>query len=299
VIALDDRNVQPGLIFNVQRFSLHDGPGLRSTVFVKGCPLRCAWCHNPESQSAHQEFVRIAARCMRCDRCTDEELASPVVTGKDETDVDLCPTGALQAVGRLVTPADLVTELLRDRVFFDESGGGVTFSGGEPLTQAEFVSDCLRRLRDEGVHTALDTCGFAHWHDLHDAAQHANLVLFDLKLMDAPRHRAATGVPNERILDNLRRLAAVHANIWIRVPVIPGVNDDAGNLAETAEFVSRLAGIRRVDLLPYHATGEPKFARVGLDYSLRETTAPSEQHLEHVAAFFRDRGLTTTVGGHP
>jgi pyruvate formate lyase activating enzyme len=226
-------------------------------------------------------------------------LALPVVTGKDEKDVDLCPTGALQAVGRLVTAADLVTELLRDRVFFDESGGGVTFSGGEPLTQAQFVSDCLHRLRAEGVNTALDTCGFARWDDLHGAARHASLVLFDLKLMDAPRHRAATGVPNDRILDNLRLLAAVHPNIWIRVPVIPGVNDDAGNLAETAEFVSRLAGIRRVDLLPYHATGEPKFARVGLDYTLGNTAAPSDEHLEHAAAFFRDRGLTTTIGGHP
>jgi len=294
---LKARNMQPGLIFNVQRFSLHDGPGLRSTVFVKGCPLRCAWCHNPESQTPYQEFVRISSRCMRCDRCTDEELASPVVTGKDERDVELCPTGALQAVGRLVTPEALVIELLRDRVFFDESGGGVTFSGGEPVTQAAFVADCLRRLRAEGVHTALDTCGFAQWHDLYEAAQHANLVLFDLKLMDTPRHKAATGVTNERILENLRLLAAVHPNIWIRVPVIPGVNDDADNLDETAEFVSGLAGIRRVDLLPYHATGEPKFARVGLTYSLHDATPPSQAHLEHVASFFRDRGLLTTLGG--
>jgi pyruvate formate lyase activating enzyme len=291
-------NVQPGLIFNVQRFSLHDGPGLRSTVFVKGCPLRCAWCHNPESQSPHQEFVRIAARCMQCDRCTEEELASSVVAGKDETDVELCPTGALQAVGRLVTPPALVTELLRDRVFFDESGGGVTFSGGEPLTQAAFVADCLIRLRGEGVNTALDTCGFAHWRDLYDVARHADLVLFDLKLMDTPRHRAATGVSNERILDNLRLLAGMHPNIWIRVPVIPGVNDDADNLDETAEFVSGLAGIRRVDLLPYHATGEPKFARMGQGYSLHDTPAPSHEQLEHVAAFFRDRGLMTTLGDH-
>ena len=297
VLAFEAGNVEPGLIFNVQRFSLHDGPGVRSTVFMKGCPLHCAWCHNPESQSPHQEFVRMAGRCMRCERCSEEELASPVVTGKDETDVELCPTGALQAVGRLVTPPALVTELLRDRVFFDESGGGVTFSGGEPLTQAAFVADCLCRLRAEGVDTTLDTCGFAHWDDLHKAARHTNLVLYDLKLMDTPRHRAATGVPNERILDNLRLLSAVHSNIWIRVPVIPGVNDDADNLDETAEFVAGLAGVKRVDLLAYHATGEPKFARVGLDYSLRDTTPPSRQHLEHVASFFRDRGLRTTLGG--
>lgn len=291
--------MQPGLIFNVQRFSLHDGPGLRSTVFLKGCPLHCEWCHNPESQSPHQEFVRLAGRCMRCERCTEEELASPVVTGRDETDVELCPTGALQAVGRRVMPEALVEELLHDRVFFDDSGGGVTFSGGEPLAQAAFVIECLSQLRAEGVDTALDTCGFSHWKDLAAAAEFADLVLFDLKLMNPARHKAVTGVSNGRILDNLRSLSDIHPNIWIRVPVIPGVNDDAANLEETAAFVAGLAGVRRVDLLPYHATGEPKFARVGLGYALHDTTPPSPQRLERLAAFFRDRGLATTLGGHP
>jgi pyruvate formate lyase activating enzyme len=288
-----------GLIFNVQRFSLHDGPGVRSTVFLKGCPLHCTWCHNPESQSPRPEFVRLAHRCMRCGRCGDEELANPVVTGRDDADVELCPTGALQAVGRTVTPEALVAELLHDRIFFDESGGGVTFSGGEPLMQAAFATECLRRLDAEGVHTALDTCGFARWQDLADAAAHADLVLFDLKLMDDARHRAATGVSNDRILENLRTLARSHSHIWIRVPVIPGVNDDAPNLDATAAFVAQLPGVRRVELLPYHATGEPKFARVGLACALPDTTPPDRARLEHLAAHFRDRGLTTTLGGHP
>lgn len=287
-----------GLIFNVQRFSLHDGPGMRSTVFLKGCPLHCAWCHNPESQSPQQEYVRLAHRCMRCGRCTGEELASPVVSGRDETDVESCPTGALQAVGRTLTPGALVAELLRDRIFFDESGGGVTFSGGEPLLQAAFATECLRQLRAEGVHTALDTCGFARWQDLADAAAHADLILFDLKLMNDARHRAATGVSNDRILENLRALARSHSQIWIRVPVIPGVNDDAPNLDATATFVADLPGVRRVELLPYHATGEPKFARVGLAYALHDTPSPGHQELERLAAGFRDRGLTTTIGGH-
>lgn len=291
--------MQPGLVLNVQRFSLHDGPGVRSTVFLKGCHLHCAWCHNPESQSLHQDFVRLAHRCMRCERCSDEELASPVVTGRDEHDVELCPTGALQAVGRLVTPEALVAELLRDRVFFDESGGGVTFSGGEPLAQAAFVIECLSHLRAEGVHTTLDTCGYAHLRDLAAAAEHASLILFDLKLMDAARHKAATGVSNERILANLQSLSDLHSNIWIRVPVIPGINDDAANLGETAAFVAGLRGVRQVTLLPYHATGEPKFARVGLRYSLHDITPPSHDRLETLAACFRDRGLPTTLGGHP
>lgn len=287
-----------GLVFNVQRFSLNDGPGLRTTVFMKGCPLRCAWCHNPESQSPGQEFVRLGHRCMRCGRCPDAELASPVVTGRGMDDVHACPTGALQAVGDTMDVAALTAALLRDRIFFDESGGGVTFSGGEPLRQAAFVTEALRRLQAAGVHTALDTCGYARWEDLRDAAERTNLVLYDLKLMDDDRHRAATGVSNRPILDNLTALARVHGHIWIRLPIVPGVNDDAANLEATASFVAGLPGIRRVDLLPYHATGEAKFARSGLDYTLRGTEPPGRDRLASLAAVFAARDLPTTIGGH-
>jgi pyruvate formate lyase activating enzyme len=291
--------MRSGLVFNVQRFSLHDGPGVRSTVFMKGCPLSCAWCHNPESQSSDPEYIRMRHLCMSCGRCTDVELDNPVVTGRNDDDVEACPTGALQSVGERTDSATLVRTLLRDRIFFDESGGGVTVSGGEPLMQAAFVTEALRLLRSEGVHTALDTCGFGRWHDLHDAASHADLVLYDIKLMDEARHEAATGVSNAVILANLRALAAVHPAIWIRVPVIPGVNDDEANLDATAAFVRSLPGIQRVDLLPYHATGEAKFARVGMDYALHGTPSPTHAHLETLAAHFLARGLTTTIGGHP
>jgi pyruvate formate lyase activating enzyme len=291
--------VHSGLVFNIQRFSLHDGPGLRSTVFMKGCPLHCAWCHNPESQSPRQDFIRMSQRCMRCERCSEEELANPVVTGRGMADVDLCPTGALQAVGETREPDELVKTLLRDRIFFDESGGGVTFSGGEPLMQAAFVIECLRRLQAEGVHTGLDTSGFARWQDLSDAAAHANLVLFDLKLMDEARHKIATGVSNQLILQNLQALTRIHGNIWVRVPVVPGVNDDAANLDTTAAFLQSLPGVRQVDLLPYHAIGEAKFARAGMDYTLHGTVSPTHERLEALAAHFRSRGLTTKTGDHP
>lgn len=287
-----------GLVFNVQRYSLHDGPGLRSTVFMKGCPLSCAWCHNPESQSPRVEFVRLGHRCMSCGRCSEEERADPVVSGRDESDVEACPTGALQSVGQSMEAAALVDVLLRDRIFFDESGGGVTFSGGEPLAQAPFVIDAMGRLRAEGVHTALDTCGFARWPDLREAASHASLVLYDIKLMDEARHRAVTGASNDVILQNLASLTGVHANIWIRVPIIPGINDDDGNLDATAAFLGPLPGIRQVDLLPYHPTGAAKFARVGMDYALHGTPTPGTERLEALAARFRARGLTTTIGGH-
>lgn len=290
--------IATGLVFNVQRFSTQDGPGLRTTVFMKGCPLACSWCHNPESQSVVPAFVRLAHRCMRCGRCTDEELESPVVVGRDERDVDACPTGALQMIGQRIDAAALVQKLLRDRVFFDESGGGVTISGGEPLVQAPFVTDVLQRLRAEGAHTTLDTCGFGAWPFLRDAAAHADLVLYDLKLMDAARHEAATGVSNDLILGNLQALAGVHANIWIRIPVIPAVNDDDENITATVEFLRGLPGIRQVDLLPYHPTGEAKFARLGKHYALHGTAAPAPAQLDAIAARFHARGLMTTIGGH-
>ncbi|HEY3287492.1 MAG TPA: glycyl-radical enzyme activating protein [Gemmatimonadaceae bacterium] len=286
-----------GLVFNIQRFSVHDGPGVRTTVFMKGCPLSCSWCHNPESQEVSPSFVRLRHRCMQCGRCTDEELANPVVVGKEICDVEACPTGALQHVGERTDAATLVGTLLRDRIFFDESGGGVTISGGEPLVQAPFVTDVLRRLRAEGVHTALDTCGFGPWEHLRDAAAHADLVLYDLKLMDAARHEAATGVSNVRILDNLRTLAAMRANIWIRIPIIPAVNDDDANLGDTADFLRAIPGIRNISLLPYHPTGEAKFARLGKHYALHGTATPAPDQLAAIVARFEQRGLMATIGG--
>ncbi len=291
--------MQSGLVFNVQRFSLQDGPGLRSTVFMKGCPLACAWCHNPESRAPQTEFIRLRHRCMACGICSDEELSEPLVQNRDEEDVEACPTGALQTVGQEMRSSLLVKTLLRDRIFFDESGGGVTFSGGEPLMQAPFVIEAMRLLRAEGVHTALDTCGYVGWQDLTEAATHACLVLYDLKLMDETRHKAATGVSNATILENLKALSEIHPSIWIRIPIIPGINNDLANLEATAEFLKPLSGIQQVDLLPYHPLGESKSTRVGLTYRLHDTQTPTIEDLEALVSVFRVKGLNTTVGGLP
>ena len=291
--------MQSGLVFNVQRFSLQDGPGLRSTVFMKGCPLACTWCHNPESQAPQTEFIRMAHRCMACGICSEEERSEPLVQNRDEADVEACPTGALQAVGQEMRSSVLVESLLRDRIFFDESGGGVTFSGGEPLLQAPFVIEAMSLLRAEGVHTALDTCGYVDWQVLAEAAAQANLVLYDLKLMDEARHRLATGVSNTIILQNLKALAEIHPSIWIRIPIIPGINDDLANLEATADFLAPLQGIRQVDLLPYHPLGESKSARVGLTYNLHDIQTPTIEDPEAMAGLFRPKGLNTTVGGRP
>lgn len=286
-----------GRIFNLQRFALQDGPGLRTTVFLKGCPLACAWCHNPESRSERAQVVRIASRCMACGLCPEEELRAGRADSRRPEDVQACPTGALQALGRLVEAEALAAELLRDRIFFDESGGGVTFSGGEPLQQAAFVAEAMARLHAEGVHTALDTCGYGSWAELETTAGEADLVLYDLKLMDEDRHLAATGVTNGPILENLRALARVHDAIRVRVPIIPGVNDDEENLTATADFLATLSRIQQVDLLPYHGTGEAKFARLGMTSPLQGTPPPDRTRMEACAAPFLRRALPTTFGG--
>jgi pyruvate formate lyase activating enzyme len=286
-----------GIVFNIQRFSLHDGPGIRTTVFLKGCALSCAWCHNPESRSPRPETIRLANRCIRCGRCSEDELADPVVRGRGVDDVDRCPSGALMTVGETFEVGALVEIVARDRVFFNESGGGVTFSGGEPLMQAAFVTEAMRLLRDDGIRTALDTCGYARWTDLRAAAAQADLVLYDLKLMDPRRHRKATGISNEKILQNLVALSEEHDNIRIRIPVIPGWNDDDPNIEAAAAFVASLPGVRHLELLPYHPTGAAKFPRVGLTYELHKTPRPADEHMERLAGMFRARGLSATVGG--
>jgi pyruvate formate lyase activating enzyme len=280
-----------GRIFNIQRFSLQDGPGLRTTVFLKGCPLACAWCHNPESQSSDRELVTMEGRCIACGSCH----------GVDEPEacVDACPTGARQLLGQDLSVEELIEDVLRDRLFFDESGGGVTLSGGEPLSQSLFVLQVLADLRHRGIHTALDTCGLGRREDLLAAAALSDLVLFDLKHMDEAQHLTWTGASNGAILANLEALGRVHGQIWIRVPVIPGVNDDGANLEATARFVAGIPGVRRLDLLPFHSTGAAKFRRLGREYHLEQVPLPTPEHMAGLADLFRAHGITVTVGGHP
>jgi pyruvate formate lyase activating enzyme len=287
-----------GLLFNVQRYSVQDGPGLRTTVFLKGCPLACAWCHNPESQAPGPELMTLEGRCLACGTCA-QACPDPGACSHCGACVAACPTGARQWLGRQVTVPELVTELLRDRMFFDQSGGGVTFSGGEPLLQPAFVTEALTVLRGRGVHTALDTCGWAPIATLLAVARQADLVLYDLKLMDDDRHRAATGIGNAPILANLAALGREHGQIRIRVPIIPGLNDDPDNLVATARFAAGVGGVTGVDLLPYHATGAAKFRRLGKDYTLEQVLPPTPERMAEAAAWFRAEGLTVALGGRP
>ncbi|HNX49472.1 MAG TPA: glycyl-radical enzyme activating protein [Thermoanaerobaculaceae bacterium] len=294
--------MEHGVIFNLQRFSVHDGPGIRTTVFLKGCPLRCLWCHNPESLAFEPELAVAEGRCIGCSECVTGcprpagPLGDRVGCEACGRCVAVCPTGARQILGRTWSVEGLMAAVLRDRDFHEMSGGGVTFSGGEPLAQPAFLVAALTACRAEGVHTTLDTSGFAPREALLEAAALADLVLFDLKVLDDAVHREVTGVSNQPILANLRALAAVHPAIWLRVPVIAGINDDPAGIEAIAVLAAGLPAVRRVSLLPYHATGSPKAKRLGRPPA-REFATPSHEHMEALARLVTVHGLQTTIGG--
>lgn len=287
-----------GTLFQIQRFSTHDGPGIRSTAFLKGCPLACAWCHNPESQAFEPELLRAPERCIRCGSCWEacpEECRPDRCTACGAC-ADVCPAEARSRVGRSWEASELVSELLRDRAFFEESGGGVTLSGGEPLAQPDFVREVLERLQAEEIHRVLDTCGVAPEADLLDIARRADLILFDLKGWDAERHRAMTGAEPQPIRENLQALDAHGIPSWVRIPVVPGATDDPEGWEALGDFLRSLRHLGQVSLLPYHELGRSKGQRLGRD-DFQTFQKPDPAHLEHLAGRLRQRGLTVKIGG--
>jgi len=314
--------MERGLVFNIQRYCLHDGPGIRTTVFLKGCPLSCSWCHNPESQPREPAIRVIESRCVRCGHCHEacpQEQAGKRVDSSSHVPndqrpvipadctlcgacVEACPTGARQMVGRDMTVEDVVNEVLRDRMFHDQSGGGATLSGGEPLAQAPFVLRLLQALRARSIHTALDTSGFAPRQVILDVAPWVDLFLYDVKCVDDQAHRLQTGVSNALILENLKTLGAIHANIWVRIPLVSGFNLDDAQLDASARYVASIPGVQQVNLLPYHRMGTGKSQRHGdptagepLGLSAADDISPEQ--IDRAANLFRAAGLRTLVGG--
>lgn len=264
-----------GAIFDIRRYSVHDGPGIRTTVFFKGCPLRCPWCHNPEGLSRETEIMvetgRCIAECREClPACRPKALSKPKRSVRLDRSLctlcgacaEACPAEAVRMVGRRMTESEVIAEVEKDRVFYEQSGGGVTFSGGEPLLQPEFLCAVLDACREKGFHTAVDTCGFAAPGIMADIARRADLFLYDVKLINDARHRKVVGESNGPVLDNLRGLVRSGKDIMVRIPLVAGVNGDEESLRETADFLESVGGIRLVSLLTYHALGTEKSRRL-------------------------------------
>ena len=264
-------------VFRVQRFSVHDGPGIRTTVFFKGCPLRCPWCHNPEGLSVAPELQFFKEKCLGCGRCGDRSSLGAA---------DACPAGALSVCGERMTLDRMMQLVLRDRAYYGEDGG-VTLSGGECLLQANFAAALLRSLKTEGVHTAIDTSGAVPWSAFDKTLEACDLYLYDVKCVDTARHRARIGADNALILDNARKLSAAGKPMWVRVPVIPGFNDDEAEMRRIADFVNDLSSVERVTLMPYHTLGKSKYETLGLDCAYDGDTARAHEAIRQYEHFFK------------
>ncbi len=300
-----------GVLFDIRKYSIHDGPGIRTAVFFKGCPLHCAWCHNPESISFQPQLILRSNRCIACEACIEACPSNAVTKGEGDkgvvtdrtkcqacgTCVEVCYAEGRQLVGRRYTLDEVLAEIESDRLFYEQSGGGVTFTGGEPTSQRPFLLSLLQAVQARGIHTALDTSGYCSWEALNEVRPFVDLFLYDLKLMDDIRHRQHTNVSNALILQNLCKLAEHGHTLRVRIPIIPGINDDEENLNLSGEFLASLPGLERVDILPYHSSAEAKYGNLGMTYSLPGLASPSGERMEEIAALLHGFGLNVSIGG--
>jgi pyruvate formate lyase activating enzyme len=296
-----------GVVFDVQRYSLHDGPGLRTNVFLKGCPLRCDWCANPESQCPQPELALFAGQCIACgqfvETCPagwkkpDDARWSEALAKEYGIRAALCPTGAMRWIGEPRRAGEIIRDVMRDAPFYQE-GGGLTLTGGEPTMQPQMAEALLRLARAEYLSTALETCGHTHWAVLEALLPYLDHVLFDFKHVDARLHRLYTGVDNDLILANLRRLAALNAPLTIRVPLVPGFNATPESLGAIAGLVRELGSpVTGIDLLPYHTLGKAKYSALGRAYPWQEQPRLEPAEVEALAGVVRSFGLRVNMGG--
>ena len=267
-----------GIVFNVQKFCLHDGDGIRTCVFLKGCPLRCIWCHNPESQSSVPQMMFFKDQCVNCGKCTavcPNHQESCDLCGKC---VLYCPIDARKVCGKKFTADQVFAEIIKDRSYYEASGGGVTFSGGECMLQVEFLLEILKKCKEAGIHTAVDTAGYVSFENFEKILPYTDLFLYDVKLFDNQKHMQYVGVSNELIFKNLKRLFDANANIWIRIPVIAGINDSEQDMKKLRMFLDDLGKPDKMELLPYHSMGEHKYLALGK--AVQRFKAPDPETME-------------------
>lgn len=293
ISTFDDLLSLKGIVFNIQRYSTQDGPGIRTCVFLKGCPLRCAWCSNPESQVTSPEIVIDPALCRNCGSC---ERVCPVsaifpATGSRRTDnskctlcsacIDVCPANAIRLYGRLLKVSEVLDTVLRDKSYYLRSGGGLTVSGGEPALQWEFTNALTRAAKAEGIGTLVETCGHAPWEYLEKALEFADMVFYDLKLADDILHRYYTGQGNGLILENLHKVSLYKERLTVRIPLIPGINDSEKELSAIGEIIKSLPHVERIGILPYHRFGVKKYILFDRKYGFEDTSPPDERTISY------------------
>jgi pyruvate formate lyase activating enzyme len=297
-----------GTVFDIKGFAVHDGPGIRTTVFLKGCPLRCDWCHNPESQSARPVLAQFPRNCIGCGKCLTRCRQGALSRGEDRILIDralcrgcgecakTCYAEALVLRGRVMTVMEVMAEVRKDIPFYQNSGGGMTVSGGEPLHQPDFTLALLEAARAAGLHTCLDTSGYASWSLLERMLPYVNMVLYDLKGVSPAPHRARTGRDNRLIRHNLQALTSEGAAVKVRLPMVPGYNDSEAEIREVAEFLAGLEPVPPLEILPYHKLGEGKYEALGIAHGLH-LEPPQRPVVEALAELVRARGVECQVGG--
>lgn len=303
-----DKSSLTGMIFDIQRFSINDGPGIRTTVFFKGCPLTCLWCDNPESQKSNPELLYFDSLCVRCYRCVAVCPTGATTMAADGsiaidrklcqacgTCVQGCPSEARAISGKLMTVDEVLDIVKKDSLFYRNSGGGVTASGGEPTHQPVFLEEFFRRCQESGLHTALDTCGYVRWEVLERVLEHVDLVLFDVKHMDPATHMALTGADNKLILENAKNIVRKGKPMVLRLPLIPGCNESEENIKSVAEFAVQIEA-RRIDILPYHGLGINKYKRLGEEYKLTDVKPHKEEQVQAIKHRLESYGLDVLIG---
>ncbi|MBE6406081.1 MAG: glycyl-radical enzyme activating protein [Lentisphaerae bacterium] len=299
--------MQEATYTDIKRFAVHDGPGIRTTLFLKGCPLKCIWCHNPESISPLRQLAFYSHRCTACGECAEycPEKAHSIVDGKHIFDRSKCafcgicekecPVFALKIYGRKISLDEAVSIAMEDVPFYQGSGGGITVSGGEPLVQKEFTITFLEKMKSNGVHTALDTCAFVPQHSLKEALPVTDLFLVDFKHFDSEQHKKLTGQPNDLIKENLAFLSDSGAAIEIRIPFVPGCNDAPLNIRQTGEFLGKL-NIREIKLLPYHSLARSKYSALEMTDTMPEAESPAEEQIQDAVKILQSFGLNAKSG---
>ena len=294
----------------MQRFAIHDGPGIRTLIYMKGCPLKCLWCSSPQTQRPSTEILHIELNCKKCGRCIEVCSNNAITLSNNEAIeidrklctscgdcVEICLNQALKLAGKDITVEELFKEVNKDSPFYRRSNGGITVGGGEPTMQHEFVTAFLKRCKQIYIHTAIETCGYVKWEYLEKLLEYLDLVYFDIKHMDPLVHKELTGVSNELILDNIKKASALRPVI-IRIPVAPGYNDSDDNILTTAKFAAGLGtNLQRIEILPYHKFGTHLYDQLDMEYKLKDVEPPSEEHMERLKELIESCGIKAQIGG--